>query len=184
MMMTVVAGANGNGTAGSNLDQLNNPAGIYVDTNNTLHVADTSNNRVMMYLSGSSQGTILFTVRSQYAPYRLTLDKSGNIYVLAISTIYRFVRRAGFLKTIVSNGAFSNGMSVYSNIQLDTAECLIDVDVLIPSILQATDNNDLTNENRWKNSLLKTNLIKFNFKFQLLTYYPQSVLLELFRSDF
>ncbi|CAF1341123.1 unnamed protein product [Adineta steineri] len=142
MMLTVVAGANG--TAGSNANQLNNPAGIYVDSNNTLYVADTNNNRVMMYLSGSSQGTVLFTVRSQYAPYQLTLDKSGNIYVAGGSTIYRFIRRAGFLKTIVSNTVFSGGMYGLPSIQLDTA------DVLIHSTLQATDNNDLTNENRWK----------------------------------
>ncbi|CAF3760963.1 unnamed protein product [Adineta steineri] len=40
-MLTVVAGTNG--VAGSNLDQLNTPAGIYIDNNNTLYVADTNN---------------------------------------------------------------------------------------------------------------------------------------------
>jgi sugar lactone lactonase YvrE len=46
----------GNGTNGNQLNQLNDPYGIYVDDNLTLYVADYTNNRIQMWTYGASFG--------------------------------------------------------------------------------------------------------------------------------
>ncbi|CAF1136251.1 unnamed protein product [Adineta steineri] len=52
-----VAGGNG---AGSNLNQLHNPSGVWVTRNGqTLYVADSNNNRVMKWNIGDTQGSVV-----------------------------------------------------------------------------------------------------------------------------
>ncbi|CAF5163473.1 unnamed protein product, partial [Rotaria sp. Silwood1] len=45
----------GNGTAGSALNQLRDPWGIYVDSNYTVFVVDRGNHRVQMWERGKHQ---------------------------------------------------------------------------------------------------------------------------------
>ncbi|UJR17210.1 hypothetical protein I4U23_004105 [Adineta vaga] len=122
--MTLILVAGTNGISGSMTNQLNTPGGIYLDQNNTLYIADTNNYRVVMYPSGSAYGTVLFTVKSQYIPYHLTLDKYGNIYILSSNYIYRYgsTPASAFIKSIVYSATSSfSGMYGYSSIRLDTA---------------------------------------------------------------
>ncbi|CAF4271080.1 unnamed protein product, partial [Adineta steineri] len=48
--------AAGTGIAGSDLNQLNDPRGIFVDVNLDLYVADCDNDRVQLFQSGKSNG--------------------------------------------------------------------------------------------------------------------------------
>jgi sugar lactone lactonase YvrE len=49
----------GNDVQGSELNQLSNPRGIYVDQNGTVYVADSDNNRVVKWVSGATQGVVV-----------------------------------------------------------------------------------------------------------------------------
>ncbi|CAF5186469.1 unnamed protein product, partial [Rotaria sp. Silwood1] len=46
-------------------------------------------------------------------------------------------------------------------------QCVINLYKLTHITIQASGKYDLINENQWKNFILKTNIIKFNFKFQI-----------------
>jgi sugar lactone lactonase YvrE len=80
------------GSAGSKANQFNGPEGLFVDTttSNTLYVADTSNQRIQMWLPGASTGT---TVAGQTGvsgsglnqlnkPSTLVLDQNRNMYIV------------------------------------------------------------------------------------------------------
>lgn len=81
---TIVAG---NGTPGSAPDMLNNPTGIYVDTELNLYVADCSNNRVQRFQFGNPNGTTIAgngtpgTIGIS-CPNAVMLDGDGYVYVL------------------------------------------------------------------------------------------------------
>ena len=82
---SVVAGGNGNGI---NMNQLNRPLGLYVDTSENVYVADQYNHRVMKWPKGSSQGIVVAGGNGQgnslnqlNYPYDASLDSSNNIYV-------------------------------------------------------------------------------------------------------
>jgi hypothetical protein len=51
--------AAGTAAAGSGLDMLNAPSGIFVAGNGNLFIADGANNRVMKYLPGAAQGVVV-----------------------------------------------------------------------------------------------------------------------------
>src|ERR1700761_4551817 len=53
-VVTTVAGSNGNGSA---LNQLNFPAGIFIDTAGNMYVCDNENNRVLKFPPGSTGKT-------------------------------------------------------------------------------------------------------------------------------
>ncbi len=53
---TVVAGT---GVAGSGLDQLNSPTGIYVNSTGDIYASDLINNRIVKWTHGASQGVII-----------------------------------------------------------------------------------------------------------------------------
>jgi hypothetical protein len=57
--MTSVIVAAGTGSQGSAFNELNQPAGIFVDANFDLYVADSLNNRVQLFQSGESSGITL-----------------------------------------------------------------------------------------------------------------------------
>ncbi|CAF4084733.1 unnamed protein product [Rotaria sordida] len=68
-------------------------------------------------------------------------------------------------------------------------QCVINLYQLKRLTLQASGKYDLIDGNQWKDLILKTNIIKFNFKFQILNYNLKvnegiSILLESFRSSF
>ncbi|CAF1267578.1 unnamed protein product [Rotaria sp. Silwood1] len=64
-------------------------------------------------------------------------------------------------------------------------EYLFNLHNLTHLTIQATGKNDLIDGNQWKKFLLTTNIIKFNFKFQLLNINEdESILLKSFRSSF
>ncbi|CAF4193494.1 unnamed protein product, partial [Rotaria sordida] len=68
-------------------------------------------------------------------------------------------------------------------------QCVINLYQLKRLTLQASGKYDLNDGNQWKDFILKTNIIKFNFKFQISNYNLKvnediSILLESFHSSF
>ena len=49
----------GNGTAGTSLEQLNSPYGVWVDSSVNVYVSDYNNHRVMRWDSGASAGVLV-----------------------------------------------------------------------------------------------------------------------------
>ena len=82
---SVVAGGN---NSGNSLNQLNRPWGIYLDSSETLYVADTYNHRIVKWSSGASQGVLVAggnnegnALNQLRYPRSVNLDSYGNIYV-------------------------------------------------------------------------------------------------------
>lgn len=86
---TVVAGQNR--VKGAAANQLNSPAGIFVDSTGSLYVSDTGNNRIQKWAvgatsgvtvaGGNGEGTALNQLKS---PTSIFVDSKGNIYVLEL----------------------------------------------------------------------------------------------------
>lgn len=77
----------GNGTSGSRSHMLNNPFGIFVDTNFTLYVADSGNRRIQVFRQGQVNATtVLVTgVRVNYTlskPTAIALDGDGYLFIV------------------------------------------------------------------------------------------------------
>ncbi|CAF4164869.1 unnamed protein product [Adineta steineri] len=70
---TIVAGT---GTAGSTANTLNQPAGIFVDAEINLYVADSQNNRIQMFPLGQFTG---ITLAGASAPGTITLNQPNGI---------------------------------------------------------------------------------------------------------
>ncbi|CAF1043977.1 unnamed protein product [Adineta ricciae] len=82
---TIVSGGNGQGSA---LNQLSQPARIFVDDEQSIYVSDVGNHRVMKWRKGASQGTIVAggnhkgkNLNQLNHPAGLTVDSLGRIYV-------------------------------------------------------------------------------------------------------
>src|SRR5882724_1330248 len=83
-----VAGGNGSGTAAN---QLFTPAGVFLDRDGNMYVADNNNNRVQRFPPGSTSATKGFAVAGGYGqgmaanqldhPSSVFVDAHGNIYV-------------------------------------------------------------------------------------------------------
>ena len=81
---TIIVG--GSGCPGFSSDMLYNPAGIFVDINFNLYVADSSNNRIQLFLSGQLNAT---TVAGNGAsetimlngPTSVVLDEDGFLFI-------------------------------------------------------------------------------------------------------
>jgi sugar lactone lactonase YvrE len=79
----------GNGTAGSALNKLSSPTGIFIDMNDTLYINDQSNYRVVSYLRDATSGTIVAGIgTSGNASNQFStavrynyVDASENIYI-------------------------------------------------------------------------------------------------------
>ncbi|CAF4063852.1 unnamed protein product, partial [Adineta steineri] len=83
--LTIVAGT---GTAGSTPSMLNFPAGIYVNINFDLYVADYSNDRIQLFPSGELNGITAAGARSLdptitlNAPSGIVLDADNYLYIV------------------------------------------------------------------------------------------------------
>ena len=85
---TTVAGT---GTAGTALNQLNNPGQIVVDASGNLYVADSGNNRVLKFAAGSTSstnGTVVAggngagsNANQLSNPQGVAVDSTGQVYV-------------------------------------------------------------------------------------------------------
>jgi sugar lactone lactonase YvrE len=82
---TIVAGGNGEG---SQLDQLNYPAHIFVDQEYAVYVTDWNNHRVMKWLRGAKQGIVVAgwqgegnSLRQLSFPQTVIVDQLGQLYV-------------------------------------------------------------------------------------------------------
>jgi sugar lactone lactonase YvrE len=68
----------------------NNPTGLHINTNNTLYIADQTNNRIQMWLAGAGSGTTVAGDSADHqgsnstmlqAPVDVTFDNNGFMYV-------------------------------------------------------------------------------------------------------
>ena len=90
----------GNGTAGSTSTMLSSPRGIFVDTDFTLYVADTGNNRVQRFRPNEANGT---TVAGSAAPQSFPLNNPTGIVLDADG--YLFIMDAGNSRIVGSSSA-------------------------------------------------------------------------------
>ncbi|CAF1101145.1 unnamed protein product [Rotaria sordida] len=88
MQTATIVGGYGNGTGGSSLNALHHPTGLAVGVDNSLYIADYSNNRVLKLPEGSSVGSIVAgtgiagnSSNQLDGPAGLHVDASLNIYV-------------------------------------------------------------------------------------------------------
>ena len=81
--LTSVAGT---GSSGSSSDKLNEPHGIFVDTNFDLYVADSMNNRIQFFRSGQTNGTTVAGTGSSVST--LTLDYSTAVILDADKNLF------------------------------------------------------------------------------------------------
>ena len=77
----------GNGTGGSASNMLYQPQGIFVDSNLTLYVADSHNNRIQLFRAGQLNGnTIVVTGSSGFIPLNnptdVLLDADGYLFIV------------------------------------------------------------------------------------------------------
>ena len=91
-----VATRAGVGGYGSLANQLQNPWGIFVDTNFDLYVADASNNRIQLFRLGNDSATTLVGSgthgsNSLWFPTDVILDADANLYI-ADNNQHRIVR--------------------------------------------------------------------------------------------
>lgn len=88
----------GTGCPGFLSTMLNNPMGIFVDTNYNLYVADYNNNRIQLFQSGQLDGTTIAgsgapgTI-SLLNPSDVTLDANGNLFI--VDTGHNRIVRSG-----------------------------------------------------------------------------------------
>lgn len=73
---------------GNGLNQLNFPAGIFVDANQNIYIADTNNARVVKWSKGATYGQIVAGgygagsgTAQLYGPMDVVVDKSGAVYI-------------------------------------------------------------------------------------------------------
>lgn len=97
--MTVAAGT---GDPGSALNELDEPAGIFVDMNFDLYVADLGNNRVQLFSSGQSNG---ITVAGKLSPIQ-TIDLFHPTEIILDAEKYLFILDMGNSRIV---GSSSNG---------------------------------------------------------------------------
>ncbi|CAF4004521.1 unnamed protein product [Adineta steineri] len=159
--LTIVAGT---GTAGNTSSMLNSPAGIYVNTNFDLYVADYLNNRVQLFQSGQLNAITvagaesLNTTITLKHPIGIVLDGDSYLYIVD-SGNYRVVGSGpnGFRCLVGcsdSNGSATNQLTTpkmlsfdsYGNIYItDFASNLIQKFTLLTSLCSETITSTLMN---------------------------------------
>lgn len=98
---------------------LNYPLGIFIDSFNTLYVADCNNNRVQQFLFGNTVGTTVAGQSNGVAgssathlnsPSDVAVDLNGNVYVAEINNnrVQLWLVNATSGITVAGNGKKSN----------------------------------------------------------------------------
>ena len=132
----------GTGLPGNASNQLYSPYGIYLDSSNNLYIADSLNSRVMKYLSGTSNGTLIAgttrvpgTGLNQLSyPSLLYVDSSQNLYV-ADTINYRVMRwtnGASSGSIVAGDGTLGyslNQLNQLSGVWVDSSSNLFVVDL-------------------------------------------------------
>ncbi|CAF1233719.1 unnamed protein product [Rotaria sordida] len=106
--ITVAGGKN----FGSDLDQLADPYGIFLDANDTIYVADRSNHRIITWEQGASIGQLAAGVKWENnrnlllnMPQDVVVDKDGTMYITDGGNwrVQRWPRGAQDGETMVDN---------------------------------------------------------------------------------
>ena len=99
------AGYRGDGSAGS-LAQLNYPAGLAVDRDGALYIADSGNNRIRKVYAGGTIGTVLGGSSSTAlaTPIAVAVDQLSTMYVADSSFVVRCYTTAGKWSDAAGNG--------------------------------------------------------------------------------
>ena len=81
-----IAGGNGHGNG---INQLSDPWGLYVDDDQNVYVADTSNHRIMKWKSGATSGQVVAGGNQQGSgahqlsnPYDVIIDKERDSLII------------------------------------------------------------------------------------------------------
>jgi DNA-binding beta-propeller fold protein YncE len=119
----------GNGSNGSALNMLDRPHGIFVTSTFDLYVADSGNNRILLFKSGQSNGTTLSNKTAiknltLNFPTGIVLDADKNLFIVD-SNNHRIVRKGsdGFLCLVgCSNkqGSSSDALSYPRSLSFDS----------------------------------------------------------------
>jgi trimeric autotransporter adhesin len=120
----------GNGASGFSGDggpalqaELNNPAGLAVDSSGNVYIADSTNNRIRMVNSQGIITTVAGSALSTYTgdggpatsaglqfPLALCFDPSGNMYIADTShSVIRMVNTNGIISTFAGVGSVATG---------------------------------------------------------------------------
>jgi len=134
-VMTSVAGT---GSAGSAANQLNNPNGIFVDTNFDLYVADRENDRIQLFRLRQSNGTTVAGNTSPNStitlnhPSNVILDENKYLFITDIDNNRIIGSDEKGFRCIVgctgSSGSNSNQLKYPRSIAFDTSGNLYVVD--------------------------------------------------------
>ena len=164
--MTTVAG---NGSQGSTSNLLNNPNGIFVDTNFDLYIADSNNNRIQLFRLGQINGitvagnTSANITISLYYPRNVILD--GNKYLfIADGSNHRIIGsdENGFRCIVacsMSSGSASNQLNVPRSIAFDSFGNLFVVDRDNDRIQKFCLSTNFCNNKRKKTTIRYVHLI-------------------------
>ncbi|CAF1308332.1 unnamed protein product [Adineta ricciae] len=121
-MPSVVAGICG--TSGTGTNALNTPGEIVIDSNGTLYIADSNNNRILKWKPGNPNGTIIAGSNvagsnsfSLYTPRGIFLDENNSYIYVSDSNNHR-IQRFSLFGGYPNNGttvAGGNGQGTSNN---------------------------------------------------------------------
>ena len=124
-----VAGGNG---YGNSQNQLYNPYGVTVDSSGNVYVADHSNQRIVKWAPGATEGISIIT---GIYPYGIHVDGSGNIYLSDHNNhrVLKYTLSAGsYTQSIVAGGngqgSGLNQLNYPYGIHVDGSETIYVVD--------------------------------------------------------
>lgn len=140
---TVVAG---NSKKGNALNQLNTPAGLYVNCDETIYVADQFNHRIMAWRSNSPNGIVIIGAKKQgnrldqlNNPVDVTIDKENDFLIISDAGNRRVIRWP--LQNSTQGQLVISDINCYG-IALDSTGCLYVADPIRQEVrqLQIGDN--------------------------------------------
>ncbi len=82
-LVGITVAGQAHGATGSNNISLNNPSGLYLDSNNDIYIADAGNNRIQLWKNGANSG--------------MTIAGTGKIYILMMFLFRCFFLHLDFL---------------------------------------------------------------------------------------